>query len=181
MRISIDDTLYLDEFSLEDADELAFHLNHETIYLNTLKVPYPYSPEDARNWIGSLLEKKTEGAQVSDFAIRHQGQLGGGIGLLHHAEPWLNHKAGIGYWMAEGLRNKGLMTKVVEHFCRWAFSTYPFVKLDAMVYPHNTASEKVLLKNGFIQEAYFHKHLKKQDKYIDCKVFGLFKETLRNG
>jgi len=88
--------------------------------------------------------------------------------------PGKSHKAAIGYWLAKPFRGQGVMTAVVKRVCQHAFSKSALEKIISFTFSHNTRSQAVLEKSGFVFEGCFRKHIKKDDQYIDCKFYGLF-------
>ncbi|KIH96437.1 hypothetical protein LP52_24885 [Streptomonospora alba] len=57
--------------------------------------------------------------------------------------------AAIGYWVAESHNGRGLATKAVAETLQTAFTDLGLHRLQAATLPHNTASQRVLLRNGF--------------------------------
>lgn len=83
-------------FTTGDRERLAEIANNRRIWRNlTDQFPYPYTTEDAAEWIDL-----TGGQQpVRNFAIEVDGSIVGGIGV----EPMSGekqHVAAVGYWLA---------------------------------------------------------------------------------
>lgn len=57
----------------------------------------------------------------------------------------------IGYGINEKYRCRGYMTEVVKAICRWALDKKGALRLIVQTEKQNTASQKVLIKNGFIK------------------------------
>ncbi|GAA4933592.1 GNAT family N-acetyltransferase [Streptomonospora halophila] len=57
--------------------------------------------------------------------------------------------APIGYWVAEACNGRGLATKAVAETVQTAFADLGLHRVEAATLPHNTASQRVLLRNGF--------------------------------
>ncbi|QBI53272.1 GNAT family N-acetyltransferase [Streptomonospora litoralis] len=57
--------------------------------------------------------------------------------------------ASIGYWVGEAHNGRGLATKAVAETVQTAFTGLGLHRLQAETLPHNTASQRVLLRNGF--------------------------------
>ena len=176
MRIKVNDILSLDEFSYKDIEPLTKYLNEEDVYLSTLNIPHPYTTIDEREWIDFAKFETRELYFPRNFAIRLGDQLIGGIGYTKKESPAYEHQAEIGYWVAKEYWNKGYMSDAVGAMIKWLFADQKFIKLTANVFDFNFASVRVLIKNGFKEEGLLAKHIKKDNKYYDCKAFGLLKE-----
>lgn len=156
-----------DEFSLQK------NINNKKIYNGTLTLPYPYTIKDAREWIDkNLKEAKKKKPQKINFAIDINGGVAGGIGLDHIEE----HKAELGYWLAESYWGKGIMTKAVKLVTEFGFNKLKFVRIYARIFIFNKASVRVLKKNGYKLEGILEKDIKKKDKFIDNYIFAKIKE-----
>lgn len=178
MKITVNADIALDLHKRADTDNLLRYMNDKEHYRNTLSIPHPYTEEHAMQYIGNVMERRTHHKWPQEFAVRHkEGGLIGGIGLMPRMEAAYKHQAEIGYWMATPFRNKGYMTQTVKTFTRYVFAHFEYIKLTAMVFADNEASQHVLKKCGYVQESFFHKHVKKDEEYRDCKIYATFKEN----
>ena len=151
-----------DEASLQQA------INDKEIARNILTIPYPYTIGDARFWIRRVLKlakqrKKTE----IDFVIDIRGEVAGSVSLFHID----GHQAEVGYWLARKHWGQGLMTEAVLLATRYAFETLKLRRLYAYVFPPNKASIRVLEKCGFLYEGTLRKHVKKDGKLMDDRLY----------
>lgn len=171
MQIQINNNLYLVEFSLEDISALVEIFNDEVVYQNTIHVPHPYAITDAEKWVNNILEMRNAGKPTHIFALRLDGKLIGSLGM-HPKESPFAHQAEIGYTIGKANRNKGYMTSAIGALCKYSFESLNFRKIMATVFDGNIASEKALEKNGFALEGFVKEHIFKDNKYIDCKLYG---------
>lgn len=147
-----------------DEQSLVKNANNKKIYDMLLNLPYPYTLKDADEWIEkNIKEAKKEKPVEINFAIDIEGEVGGGIGLRNIK----NGQAEVGYWLAEKLWGKGIMTEAVKEIIGFAFETLSLNKLYADVVPVNTASMRVLKKAGFIKKELLKRNAKKEGKWID--------------
>lgn len=177
--VSINDSIVLTPFTPEDKPALIGYLNDEEIYANTLQLPSPYTEKDAEQWL-SVCE--TEGAlhgQTHNWAIRlRHGSLIGGIGCKLISGPD-GHCEEIGYWLGKPYRGQGWMTEVVKGYVQYLFEKRPaLVRIQAGVFPHNSASARVLEKAGFRQEGYLSKYQIKNGAYLDSMLFARIREGI---
>ena len=70
------------------------------------------------------------------------------------------------------------MTDAVRTYVTYAFSELRLLRLTAHVFEFNVGSARVLEKNGFKLEGRLRKHLRKDDKLLDARIYGLLKEDL---
>lgn len=155
-------------------DELSLqkNINNKKIARNLATVPYPYTVKMAKEWIAkNIKEAKKKKPSMVNFVIDIDGEVAGSIGF-HKIEQ---HKAEIGYWLAQKYWGNGLMTQVVYQICKFGFGELKFKRLWAAVFPWNKASMRVLEKNGFKFEGILRKNTLKHGKLIDDHIYGKIK------
>jgi ribosomal-protein-alanine N-acetyltransferase len=74
---------------------------------------------------------------------------------------------------------KGIVSEAVKAMLNYAFITVGFHSVEAVIDPNNTASEKVLLKNGFRKEAHFVENFFWNNEFIDSVHYGLLKKEFK--
>jgi [ribosomal protein S5]-alanine N-acetyltransferase len=154
-----------------DAAALAAAINNKKIWDNLRDyIPHPYSLADARDYIA--LQQSVN--PVQHFAIIHNDVLAGGCGIILKEDVY-RKTAEIGYWIAEPYWGMGIATEAVKLLTAYAFATFGIVRLQAEVFEHNTASMKVLQKNGFILEAIHRRAVIKNGVLLDDHVWVCFK------
>lgn len=167
----IQNDFYLSEIT--DADKPAFieHFKEKEIYNNTLRIPFPYTQEDADSWIEwTTTETKSLGRPIN-FAIRRRdGYLIGGIGF-HGYDLDEPHRAELGYWLAKPYWKNGIMTEAVKSMCHYAFEELGLARLTAHVFHFNFGSARVLEKAGFQLEGYLRNHYSKDGQIFDGKLY----------
>jgi [ribosomal protein S5]-alanine N-acetyltransferase len=172
MDIEVSSTIRLTGFRPGDEAALVEYLSDWEVYRRTLRIPHPYTLDDAERWLASLDQRSERCGHDLNWAIRDaSGQLIGGIGLEGDAATG-SHRAEIGYWLARHRWGQSVMTAVVGAVCRHAFENIGLAKITAHVLPLNEASARVLVKNGFEQEGYFRRHFLKEGELIDTRAFG---------
>lgn len=134
----------------EDREPLAAIANNVNVWINLLdRFPHPYSLQDAERWIA--LNESVH--PTLNFCIEVDGQVAGSIGLTPQVDVHRNNMA-IGYFLGEPFWGKGIVTKAIGQLVQYIITTFPHVtRIYAPVFDHNTASKKVLEKNGFHHEA----------------------------
>jgi RimJ/RimL family protein N-acetyltransferase len=69
--------------------------------------------------------------------------------------------------LGEPFWNKGIVTKAVALITEYGFNELGFIRIDTGIFEYNTASMKVLTKNGYKKDGVFEKSIIKDGKIID--------------
>ena len=167
----------LREWKLTDAASLAQNANNLNIWNNVRDYfPYPYSEEDGKQFIKTVLKKPK---QTVDFAVVVDGKAVGGIGIVLQNDVE-RIGAEIGYWLGEKYWGQGIMTKAVKEMVEFVFLNFSLQKIYAPIFDFNIASQKVLQKAGFEREAILKQAAIKNDKIIDLHYYSLLKSQWRS-
>ena len=82
MDIEVTQAIRLTDFRPDDKAALVEYLSDWEVYRRTLRIPHPYTADDADRWLSSLERTAERNGHDSNWAIRDPpGQLIGGIGL----------------------------------------------------------------------------------------------------
>lgn len=106
--------------------------------------------------------------------------LAGGITLSNirrRAAQFVN----LGYWMGQQYAGRGLMSEAVSVVLPFVFDTLSLHRIHAAFLPTNTASRRVLEKNGFVEEGYAQRYLQIDGRWEDHVLMGLTKEVWETG
>jgi RimJ/RimL family protein N-acetyltransferase len=175
MKIVVNDQVHLSEFRPSDTSALLEHLNDREIYDRTLRIPFPYTENDAAAWLALVAKITEQQGRPVHWAIRSADDtLIGGCGF-DDFQVGKSHRAEVGYWLAKPHWGRGIMTAVVGRVCRHAFEEFGLAKITAHVFPHNPASARVLQKCGFQEEGFLRKHYLKDDQLVDARLFALLR------
>lgn len=162
-----------------DQPALVAHLDDPEIYATTLRIPSPYTRADADAFVASCFDPAKNALGELRLALRlpATGELIGGFGL-HPGSGFEAHRAEIGYWIACPYWGQGLASAAVGALVRHAWERRPaLLRLDALVFAGNTASARVLEKNGFAREGCLRGYHRKDGRLRDAWVYG----ALRGG
>ena len=152
-----------------DIETIAELVNDKDIARTTARLPYPYTVSDAKTWYDYIC--KTEKEHV--FAICEKKKMVGVVGLVHEPE---HRRAEIGYWLGRNYWSKGYMTIAVEMMLGYAFGVLKVNRVYANIFSINEASQKVLMKNGFVKEGILKQHYLRMGTLHDLVCFGILKE-----
>ncbi|XLS29399.1 GNAT family N-acetyltransferase [Flavobacteriaceae bacterium M23B6Z8] len=83
----------------------------------------------------------------------------------------------LGYFVDKNLQGKGIISKGVGIVIKFCFEQMKMNKIFICTDPENIGSQKVALKNGFIQEGILRNEFKDPDGQVhDVVYFGLLKD-----
>src|SRR6476661_2062693 len=161
--------LKLRAWNIEDRYSLVEYANNYNIArFMTDKFPYPYTLEDAINFI----EMASMAVPPNILAIEVDGKAVGGIGL--HIQPDIYRKnAEMGYWLGESYWGKGIITNAIIEMTRYGFANWDINRIFARPFGTNKASQRVLEKAGFTLEGKFEKSLYKNNEYLDELIYAI--------
>ena len=175
-RISVRDGVHLSAIRQTDKPALLECLQSKDVYKTTLNIPHPYLPAHAESWVQKRIEHTERLGKEVSFAIRGADDKLIGVVSADNLELGTTHKTEIGYWLARPYWGQGIMTDAVRAYVRYAFNELQLLRLTAHVFEFNIGSARVLEKNGFKLEGRLRKHLRKDDRLIDARLYGLLKE-----
>jgi len=127
-----------------DAPAVTRLVNDYSVAGNLARVPFPYSEELARKWIGSAAEQ-IESGDAFHLAVTQGGQLVGcvGLSLKRNALPEL------GYWIGRKFWGQGLAGEAAAGLLDWAQKGLDITEVEASALTDNLASQAVLRRLGF--------------------------------
>ncbi|MBQ6322683.1 MAG: GNAT family N-acetyltransferase [Lachnospiraceae bacterium] len=136
------------------------------------RLPYPYTEASADWWLGMVSEQ--DGKDGVFRAIVADGSVVGNISVEKKSDVYCKDGE-IGYLLLTEHWSKGIMTEAVRQICDVAFSELDLVRITALVYEPNVASQRVLQKNGFVQEGIQKKAVYKNGQLYDLYLYGKLK------
>lgn len=162
-----DNGLILRPWQDSDVESITKYANNPKISMNLRdRFPYPYTREDARDWI-----KFVKGHDlVTHFAIELNSEAIGGIGLTI-GDDIFRLTAEIGYWLGEPHWGKGIGTEAIKLVTSYGFDTLGLVRVFAGVFENNAVSARVLEKAGYRLEAVQRKSIVKNGKILDQLLY----------
>lgn len=86
-----------------------------------------------------------------------------------------HHFCSIGYEIDEPYWNRGISTEVVKALTDYGFHTSKLHRIEAELIPQNTASARVLQKNGYRYEATRRQYLRKRRVFYDIDVYAILR------
>ena len=166
--------LLLRPLQLSDIPQLVRLIGAREVAATTLRIPHPYTEEDARAYIAGPQDGSTNRAAIAGQAIvrKHDSQLIGGIGLS--VEP--DHpRAELGYWIGVPYWGNGYATEAARALVAHGFRDLKLNRIFAGHFGGNAASGRVLQKIGMRHEGCQRAHILKWGRFLDCEMYGILR------
>lgn len=159
----------LQRLSEQDKHNLALLANNKKIW-DRLRdyFPHPYSLQDALDFI----DFTTREDPPLTFGIFENGTFAGVTGLIRKADVY-RKGAEIGYWLGEPFWHRGIAVSAVRLMVAYGFNSLQLERIDAGVFEHNKASQRVLEKCGFTLEGVFKNAVIKNGQLMDEIRYGI--------
>ena len=161
----------LRKLTLDDAEYLAKAANNPNVsrYLRNV-FPYPYSQEDAIDFINFAADNEDE----LIYGIIVAGKANGCV-CARFGKDIFEKSCSLGYWLGEEYWGNGVMTTVVKEFCSFIFDNYDIIRIDSGACAENIGSRRVLEKAGFKFEGLHEKSVYKNGRVMDTVTYALLK------
>ena len=168
--------IVLRPWSIRDATQLAAIANNKNIADNLRDgFPFPYSINDARNWLNMILP---ENLPPRFFAITVDALLVGSIGIVSKEDIYRKNFE-IGYFLSEEYWGKGIATKAIKAATSYAFNDFDVVRVYAEPFADNQGSRRALEKAGFTLEATLKRNVIKNEIIKDSCIYSVLKEDFK--
>lgn len=153
-----------------DIAELVPLVGAREVAATTLRIPYPYTEQDARAFLASA---ENPGKLWLAITLRHDGRQIGGIGLRVDEQ---HQHAELGYWLGVPYWGKGYATEAARELLRYGFAELRLHRIFASHFKHNPASGRILVKLGMRYEGCQREHLRKWDQFVDSEMYGMLRQ-----
>ncbi|MDI1316983.1 GNAT family N-acetyltransferase [Flavobacterium sp.] len=167
--------LLLRRLNEKDFEEvMALRGNPET--MKFIPRPLVKTKEEALEHLAMIEEKIINNTGINwGITIKGNPKIIGIIG--HYKIQPENHRAEIGYMSLLETYGKGYITEAIKVVLAYGFDQMKLHSVEAIIDPDNIASEKVLLKNGFVKEAHILENELWDGKYWDTVIYSLLKRN----
>lgn len=159
----------LREWKHSDLENLVENANNINIASNMRDgFPFPYTSEHGRQWIEIAKDNNCF------FAIKVENEAVGGIGLTQ-GKDIERISAEVGYWLGETHWGKGIISSALKGVVDYGFNELKLERIFAVPLEQNTASRRVLEKNGFDLEGILRSSVIKFDKIHNQALYARIK------
>ena len=133
----------------------------------------PNSEEETREFLRSAASPKEGSLKTHDFAIvlKSEGRLIGGCSIRISADK--EYEASIGYVLAREYWGQGFATEVASALLQFGFQQLGLERIVATCHPSNTASRRVMEKNGMRREESVQDERCQKKKWPDCLLYAI--------
>ena len=163
--------LILREVTEADVSEV-FDIRSDALTMQYIPRPLAKTKQDALDHI-NMIKKGSLDNEFINWAISIKGdnKLVGMICLLRMQLQ--NYRSEIGYVLHPAYHGKGIMDEALKVVIQYAFNILNFHSIEAVIDPHNLASEKLLIKNYFVKEAHLKENEFYEGKFLDTVIYSL--------
>jgi [ribosomal protein S5]-alanine N-acetyltransferase len=167
--------LLLRQITPEDVNEI-FALRSNVEIMKHIPRPLVTTHEEALEHI-KMIQNKIENNEGINWAITLKGipKLIGIIG--HYRMRWEHFRSEIGYMLLPEYHGKGITTEAIQLMIDYGFNQMNMHSIEGIIDPANTASARVLEKNGFVKEAHFKENEFFNGKFLDSVIYSLVKNN----
>lgn len=169
--------LLLRRIDVNDAEEIfALRSNPET--MKYIPRPLALTKEDALEHIAMIEDKIVNNTGINwGITLKGNPKIIGIIG--HYKIETENHRSEIGYMSFPESNGKGYMTEAIKAVLTYGFDQLNLHSVEAIIDPANSASERVLQKNGFVKEAHILENEFWDGKFLDTVIYSLLKRNFK--
>lgn len=165
------DRLVLRQITKNDVNAV-FMLRSNPQTMQYIPRPLAKTNADAMDLIELISEKIAQNTDINwAITVKNSTELVGIIG--HYRINHENYRSEIGYILHPIFHNRGIITEAIKLILHYGFDSLKLHSVEAIIDPSNYASEKVLLKNGFVKEAHFIENGFYNGKFIDSAIYSL--------
>jgi ribosomal-protein-serine acetyltransferase len=168
-HLRISDKLRLELLKPNMAPVVFETINHDREYLKEWLpfVNHTLEISDTERFIKSVSGNDKD--QI--FSIWYKEEFAGLIGFKD--TDWINRKTEIGYWLAEKMQGKGIITVCVQKLCDHAFRKMKMNRIQIKAAVENLKSQAIPEKLNFSYEGTERSGELHENRYIDLKVYSL--------
>ena len=129
----------------KDARQIACCVNDKDMARNLARLPHPYAPQDALDWVAYADKARAQGTEYAFVITHEEAGVIGSVGFNRTSdEAWE-----IGYWVDKAVQGKGVATEAAAALMKWGAAKFGVTQFVAGHFQDNPASGRVLEKLGF--------------------------------
>ena len=130
---------------------------------------------DSRAYLRFILRQYRDGVPSSyGIVLKASGRVVGTIGFMWYSQE--NHSVEVGYSLARGVWNQGLMTEALKAVMRLSFEELQVHRVEAQHETSNPASGRVMLKCGMRHEGTLRGRIYNKGRFVDVELYAILRE-----
>lgn len=172
--------LILRTYTLADAPRVQEMCNDPEVASTTLALPHPYPDGAAEQWIPTHAERFRESKGVTlAVTLKQNGLVVGTVSLDPISAA---HRRGeLGYMIAREHWNHGYCTEAAQAMVAYGFEQLDLNRIQAMHFPRNPASGRVMQKLGMTEEGTLRQYVIGHGICEDVVMFAILQSKLSPG
>lgn len=171
--------LVLREVTKNDAESLLAYLSDQQVTRHMGLDPF-VSAEDALDeieWYQSIFANGT--GMRWGITIKGEDHVIGSCGFLNRTQK--HNRSEIGFELSREHWGKGIAAEALSAVIEYGFSELKLNRIEALIEPANSPSQKLVEKNGFTKEGLLRDYEYTQGKYDDLYMYSLLKREFDGG
>ena len=172
-HIRVSDKIRLERLKLSMAPVIFETIDRDRAYLYEW-LPFVDATKEIHHteaFIRSIVSAENDKDDI--YAIFYKEEFAGLVGFKD-IDP-INKKTEIGYWLAEKMQHKGIITVCVEELLKIAFQRLDMNRVQIKVAENNSKSEAVPQRLHFQFEGIERDGERHNDKFLNLKIYSLLK------
>lgn len=172
--LSVDDDIHLEKLRKAHADEVFRIIDRDRAYLRKWLpfVDQTRQVKDTQAFIDSLCSVVNRDKNAI-YLVWYRGEPAGLAGFKD-IDP-VNHRTEIGYWLAEHLQGKGIITRSAGKLLDFGFRNLKMNRIQIKVAEGNLKSIAIPHRLGMVCEGVERAGEFHTDRYHDLEVFSMLK------
>ena len=165
--------LVLRPYSLADAQRVQQMCVDEAVASTTLALPHPCPDGAAEQWVSTHAESFRQGSEVTlAVTLKSDGLVVGSMAIFVNKD----HRRGeLGYMVAKEHWNHGYCTEAARAFLSFGFRTLDLNRIQAMHFPRNPASGRVMQKLGMSREGLLRQYVSNRGVFEDLVMYSILR------
>ncbi len=175
MKIPVDDNTSLEFLQVIHAESLYNLVNTNRAHLKTW-LPWVAHMQTVSNFRHHIIETNKRAADKTDygFAIIINKNIVGRMGIHHINQQ--NKIGEIGYWLADAMQGKGIISKCCKALVTHGFTVLDLNRIEIKCGVGNAKSMAIPEKLGFKQEGILRQAEWLNGKFIDLYLYAVLNE-----
>ncbi len=175
MKIQVDENISLEMLEEIHAESLFNIVFDNREYLREW-LPWVDSMQTVSNFKNYISDSKKRATDKTDFgfAIVIDKNIVGRIGMHHINQQ--NKIGEIGYWLADGMQGKGIVTKCCTAIAKFGFNELGLNRIEIKCGVGNHRSRAIAEKLKFKEEGILRQAEWLNGKFIDLHLYSMLKE-----
>ncbi|MBD1372692.1 GNAT family N-acetyltransferase [Hazenella sp. IB182357] len=166
--------LVLREITTDDAHDIFKYLSDKEVMKYYGLLPFRTNQEAINEieWYKKIYDAKT-GIRWG-ITMKNIDAVIGSCGFLNWSQE--HFRTEIGAELSKAYWRKGIMSEAFQAIIRYGFNQMELMRIQGLIEPPNTSSQKLAEKNGFIREGLLRKYEYAAGKFDDLYMYSLLKD-----